>query len=56
MTLLSFGIHGKREQKKMSDFDDDGFTEMVCVEMANTKEVKLKPRESHTLTQVIDRN
>ncbi|GAA0286234.1 D-hexose-6-phosphate mutarotase [Psychrosphaera haliotis] len=46
----------KEGAKKMSDFDDDGFIEMVCVEMANTKEVKLKPRESHTLTQVIDRN
>lgn len=42
--------------KKMVDFPDDGYKEMLCIEMANTKEIELKPRQSHTLTQLIERN
>ncbi|MUH71094.1 hypothetical protein [Psychrosphaera haliotis] len=29
----------KEGAKKMNDFDDDGFIEMICVEMANTKKL-----------------
>jgi len=43
---------------KMSDFPDDGWRTMVCVETANAANDarELRPGESHTLTQVISIN
>lgn len=40
---------------EMSDFDDNGYRNMLCVEMANTQPVRLAPGKSHTLTQSICR-
>lgn len=37
----------------LSDFDDLGYQNMICIEMANTATKTLAPRQSHTLTQII---
>ena len=39
----------------MSDFDDQGFRDMLCIEAANAFEdrITLAPSESHTLATTI---
>lgn len=37
--------------KGMSDFDDEGYKTMICVEMANTQGLELAPGENFDLTQ-----
>lgn len=43
----------KEGAEAMSDFDDQGYTNMICVEMANTKGLQIPSHASHTLTQHI---
>ncbi|GGF55815.1 D-hexose-6-phosphate mutarotase [Alteromonas lipolytica] len=38
----------------MSDMDAFGFKQMLCVETALTKGLMLQPRQSHSLTQIIE--
>ena len=37
----------------MSDFDDLGYQNMLCIEMANTQGLTLAPKQSHQLVQTI---
>ena len=39
--------------KNMADFDDTGFKQMLCVEMANTRDLVIAPGETHLLSQKI---
>lgn len=39
--------------KAMSDFEDEGYKHMICVEMANTQNLTLHPGKSHSLVQSI---
>ena len=39
--------------QKMPDFDDEGYRQMLCVEMANTKPVILAPEQTCSLAQAI---
>lgn len=41
--------------KNMKDFDDLGYTQMLCVEMANTQDLQVGPKGSYTLSQTIKR-
>lgn len=45
----------KEGAESMSDFDNDGFAHMICVEMANTQGLQVGSHDSHTLTQQIKR-
>lgn len=41
--------------KSISDFDDDGYKQMICIESAMTQQnYKLQPGESHQLIQIIN--
>jgi glucose-6-phosphate 1-epimerase len=40
--------------KNMGDFDDNGYKNMICVEMANTQGLVLAPNSQYTLTQKIN--
>ena len=40
--------------KVMADFDDLGYLNMMCVEMANTQSLVLSPGESHSMTQTVN--
>ena len=39
--------------KTMADFDDLGYKNMLCVEMANTQGLELEPKEEYSLSQEI---
>lgn len=41
--------------KLMSDFDDMGYQQMICVEMANTQGLTIYPKKDFTLSQRIKR-
>ena len=41
--------------KSMADFDDEGFKEMLCVEMANTNALTIPAKQDFTLSQHIQR-
>ncbi len=41
--------------KGLADFEDRGYLNMLCVEMANTRPITLNPHSSYTLTQSITR-
>ena len=44
------------KSEKMTDFGDDEWTEMVCIESANvaSNSVELNPGESHTMAATIE--
>jgi glucose-6-phosphate 1-epimerase len=39
--------------KNMVDFDDQGYSNMICIEMANTQGLVLQPQQVHKLVQLI---
>lgn len=41
----------QQKAKDMSDFEDDGYISMICVEMANTRGLKLSSGQAYTLSQ-----
>jgi len=43
----------QKNAQKMIDFDDDGYTKMVCIEMANTQPLVLQANDCHSLKHKI---
>lgn len=50
-----YGTHGLKKSKRLSNFADDDYKSMLCLEAANVLEdaVTLEPKQSHTLVTTI---